>query len=725
MATGPANEKKNTVVTKIGDEYQQLLHRAVDCSSIRLRRNEDGRIVSTSLWSQRDALLGKVRKFVKQSVIELPTGGGANVVAQFPPIETSYVAEYVQQDVTKPRTVRFFENHLEIWNESFLEKVVKTQEIHGDVFSDDIFGCHAFIGDELLYSAAPAKNKPSSNASSGAAVIDSGTLDEYQKIEDLGEKFPKKASPRLHVLNLTDGRLRRLGGNTPDKDVKDVQYNAAAQLLCFVFAEPFGEESPMGMYYSFNRPSILYVLPRQDFADGNLKADPIPVTSTNGCDYNVLCARFCPNGRGLVFVSSPPTLAHNMSMRLRSIELGSGITSVRASTILDIPRNPSEDEYPGLYLYFRKALIDRPFLDESGRYLILDTGWGSFTYALIVDVRTACDGCNKVTKIEFPNAGSTSVRAALGNTVVLSTSCFRSPTRLYFAVFNDFADASNFRGCFLTEEHEEAPLTWQVHRFESGNEAIYVQPTTCSSDKRASLLCFPHGGPHSASFVAYNVLVELLARQNIAVVFVNFRGSTGRGQDYMDALPGNCGVVDVEDCVEAVKWCIKEFNVDGDRVGVIGGSYGGFLSAHLTAQRPDLFKVAVMRNPVVNVASMAGGTEIPEWSYYESASSKEFAPGSYPPPPTAEDLAKMLAISPIALVENVKAPTMLQVGEKDLRVPPQQSMEWMRALRRNGTTVRVLSYPESNHSIDNAPAFDDATVQLVNFVLTSIGESKK
>uniref|UniRef100_A0A7S2ZMF8 Acylamino-acid-releasing enzyme N-terminal domain-containing protein n=1 Tax=Rhodosorus marinus TaxID=101924 RepID=A0A7S2ZMF8_9RHOD len=359
MASGPGNEKKSPDVTRIGDEYQQLLHRAVDCSTIQLRRNEDGRIVSTSLWTQRDALLGKVRKFVKQSVIELPTTGDANLVAQFPPVETSYVAEYVQQDAPKPRTVRFFENHLEIWNESFLEKVVKTREVHGDVFFDEIFGCHAFIGDELLYSAAPAKSKPSNNASSGAAVIDNGTLDEYQKVEDLGEKYPKKASPRLYVLNLSDGRLSRLGGNTPDKDVKDVQYNAAAQLLCFVFREPFGDESPMGMFYSFNRPSVLYVLPRKDFADGKLNADPIPVTSTTGCDYNVLCARFSPNGDRLVFVSSPATLAHNMSMSLRSLELGSGITSVRASTILDIPRNPTEDEYPGLYLYFRRALIDR------------------------------------------------------------------------------------------------------------------------------------------------------------------------------------------------------------------------------------------------------------------------------------------------------------------------------------------------------------------------------
>lgn len=77
---------------------------------------------------------------------------------------------------------------------------------------------------------------------------------------------PAQASPRLYVLNLSDGRLSRLGGNTPDKDVKDVQYNAAAQLLCFVFREPFGDESPMGMFYSFNRPSVLYVLPRKDFA---------------------------------------------------------------------------------------------------------------------------------------------------------------------------------------------------------------------------------------------------------------------------------------------------------------------------------------------------------------------------------------------------------------------------------------------------------------------------
>ena len=84
-------------------------------------------------------------------------------------------------------------------------------------------------------------------------------------------------------------------------------------------------------------------------------------------------------------------------------------------------------------------------------------------------------------------------------------------------------------------------------------------------------------------------------------------------------IVGHVGNYDVADCMKALEAAVKckDWNCDPDKVGVMGGSHGGFLSLHLIGQHPEVFKVCVARNPVTNIGSMASLTDIPDWCYYE------------------------------------------------------------------------------------------------------------
>jgi acylaminoacyl-peptidase len=107
-----------------------------------------------------------------------------------------------------------------------------------------------------------------------------------------------------------------------------------------------------------------------------------------------------------------------------------------------------------------------------------------------------------------------------------------------------------------------------------------------------------------------------------AILHVNYRGSTGFGTGPLESLAGKIGENDVDDVYQAVLEALKEEGAGGKldraRVGIVGGSHGGFLGAHSIAQHPDLFRVAALRNPVTNIASMTTSTDIPDWCWGES-----------------------------------------------------------------------------------------------------------
>lgn len=170
-----------------------------------------------------------------------------------------------------------------------------------------------------------------------------------------------------------------------------------------------------------------------------------------------------------------------------------------------------------------------------------------------------------------------------------------------------------------------------------------------------------------------------------AILLVNYRGSVGAGQDSVDFLLGKVGQSDVADCILATDTTLKKYKfLPPERIFLVGGSHGGFLVAHLSGQYPDMFKAVVARNPVIDIASMSIISDIPDWCFVEAGYPDYSQVGK----PDEEALLSMRKVSPIEHAHKVKAPTLLQLGSKDLRVPSHQGMEYLTRLKANGVKVR-------------------------------------
>ncbi|EFJ40104.1 hypothetical protein VOLCADRAFT_100173 [Volvox carteri f. nagariensis] len=218
----------------------------------------------------------------------------------------------------------------------------------------------------------------------------------------------------------------------------------------------------------------------------------------------------------------------------------------------------------------------------------------------------------------------------------------------------------------------------------------------------------PHGGPHTAVTLGWYPSFALLTRLGYAVLCPNYRGSTGYGQSALLSLPGRIGRQDVDDCMAALETAVQQGLVDPSRVSVVGGSHGGFLTAHLLGQHPGAFRCGVMRNPVTNISAMVAASDIPDWCYVEVLGSEEGCRRAAPVA-TPADLAAMYGASPVSYVDSVTAPVFMMLGARDRRVPPLDGLQYLSALRGRDVgaagaapppPTRLIVFPEDSHGLD-------------------------
>jgi len=239
--------------------------------------------------------------------------------------------------------------------------------------------------------------------------------------------------------------------------------------------------------------------------------------------------------------------------------------------------------------------------------------------------------------------------------------------------------------------------------------------------KKVPLVLYPHGGPHSNQGVDFYPSPTLLALHGYAVLIVNYRGSTGYGQGPLESLCGKIGRQDVDDLVLAAKQCLDACpHIDKDSMVACGGSHGGFLSLHLVGQFPNMFKAAAVRNPVTNIASMFGVTDIPDWCFTEIGVQTAYSQ------PTAEQYTIAIEKSPMAHLSKVSSPVLLLVGGSDRRVPPSQSKEYFHGLRDRGADCEMRWYPDHTHGLtETVRGEGDGLVHIVNFFDTALGKQPK
>ena len=247
----------------------------------------------------------------------------------------------------------------------------------------------------------------------------------------------------------------------------------------------------------------------------------------------------------------------------------------------------------------------------------------------------------------------------------------------------------------LNEVNAKLPLprteviTW---RSKDGKEieGLLTYPIGYITGQKVPFLLNVHGGPagvFSQTCVAGNggvYPIAALAEQGFAILRPNPRGSTGYGADFRMANRADWGGKDYEDIMAGVDQVVKMGVADENRMGVMGWSYGGFMSSWIVGHT-NRFKVASIGAPVVDLAHQNLTDDI-----------EGFLPSYFKADPW-NDWSMYDAHSPLRFVQNVKTPVLLQHGEADLRVPFTNSVMFYNALRRRGVPVKLLALPRQPH----------------------------
>ncbi|MEW4370841.1 S9 family peptidase [Paenibacillus kandeliae] len=200
-----------------------------------------------------------------------------------------------------------------------------------------------------------------------------------------------------------------------------------------------------------------------------------------------------------------------------------------------------------------------------------------------------------------------------------------------------------------------------------------------------------HGGPHMMYGFTFVLEFQLLCSQGYAVLFTNPRGSHGYGQKFVNACRGDYGGSDYRDLMTVTDYVLEHIDwIDPQRLGVTGGSYGGFMTNWIVGQT-DRFKAAVTQRSISNWISFYGVSDI---GFYFT----EDQIGGNP----WDKLEQLWKHSPLAYAGNVKTPILILHGEKDLRCPIEQAEQWFTALKRLGVTTRLVRFPEANHELSRS-----------------------
>jgi dipeptidyl aminopeptidase/acylaminoacyl peptidase len=216
----------------------------------------------------------------------------------------------------------------------------------------------------------------------------------------------------------------------------------------------------------------------------------------------------------------------------------------------------------------------------------------------------------------------------------------------------------------------------------------YVAP----DGERPPLVVLSHGGPTANASSALDLSKQLLTSRGIAVVDVDYAGSTGYGRDYRHALDGQWGVADVEDCEAAARFLVERGDVDPERLAIKGGSAGGFTTLASLAFR-DLFSAGISLFGVGDLEALARHTHKFEARYLDRMV------GPYP-----QAAATYRERSPIHALDRIACPVLVMQGLDDKVVPPAQAEAIVEALAANGIPHAYLAFEGEGHGFRGADA---------------------
>ncbi|WP_409301065.1 prolyl oligopeptidase family serine peptidase [Peribacillus sp. SCS-155] len=220
-----------------------------------------------------------------------------------------------------------------------------------------------------------------------------------------------------------------------------------------------------------------------------------------------------------------------------------------------------------------------------------------------------------------------------------------------------------------------------------------MKPVGYEEGKKYPLILEIHGGPHAMYANSYFHEFQTLAASGYTVLFTNPRGSHGYGQEFVNAVRGDYGGKDYEDLMSAVDYALGQYDfIDPEKLGVTGGSYGGFMTNWIVGHT-DRFKAAVTQRCISNWISFYGVSDI---GYFFT----DWEVGG----DVLESAEKLWQHSPLKYAGNVTTPLLLLHGELDYRCPIEQAEQFYVALKRQKKEAVLVSFPGENHEVSRSGA---------------------
>ena len=464
------------------------------------------------------------------------------------------------------------------------------------------------------------------------------------KFNDTGW-FDDKRS-HIWVVDVASGSARQITSGEDWND-SDPQWSPDGKQIAFV-------SDRTGKAFDESRNSDVFVV---DSGGG-------PITKISDHDEEDNSPRWSPDGKQIAFVGRVRERDHPKIFIAPS---SGGAPSRNASPELDL--------IPGNLKW-----------TEAGRALSFETGVRGETHLFRVDAK---DG-----KIKQVTKGARAVRSVDTNDrarrMVYAANDFKRLDDLYVA------DADGDGERRLTRLNEKLWTQLQLSDVERMTykgadgwdvDGFMVKPAGWQEGKKYPLILSIHGGPAGQYGVDWFHEFQVYAARGWAVFFTNPRGSTGYGQKFERGIEGEWGGKDYVDVMNGVEAALAKYPwVDRDRLGVTGGSYGGYLTNWIVGHT-DVFKAAVTLRSVVNFVSDEGTRD---GAYGHKA---DFGGDLF------EKFDLYWDRSPLKYARNVKTPILILHSENDHRVPLEQAEQWFRALKHFGAPAEFVIFPRENHNL--------------------------
>lgn len=251
-------------------------------------------------------------------------------------------------------------------------------------------------------------------------------------------------------------------------------------------------------------------------------------------------------------------------------------------------------------------------------------------------------------------------------------------------------------------------------------QGILMYPLNYQAGTAVPLITVVHGGPEAhytnGWLTAYSIPGQMATAKGYAIFYPNYRGSTGRGTEFTYSSQGDLAGKEFDDIVDGVDYLIAQGIADKNRVGVTGGSYGGYASAWMSTYYSDRFAAAVMFVGISNNISKWGTSDIPEELYLVHSRKRIWT-----------DWQWQLERSPIYYVDRSQTPILIMHGADDPRVHPAQSMELYRHLkvRKPDLPVRLIYYPGEGHGNTRSGSKYDYNLRMLQWFDTYLKTGNK